>query len=66
MSVLGAPNSGECDARPLTSPWTLAEVRPQKLADENGLARSGADRLKELSPGQPPLAGFGLIMNGRF
>jgi hypothetical protein len=45
---------------------TGAEVRSTKLANQNGLARRGAGRVKQLSLGRTPLAAHDLIVVGRF
>lgn len=53
-------------AGPPAPPRPHPQVRTAELEDKNRLARSGEIGIKQLRPGPSPLAGFEVIMNGRF
>ncbi len=45
---------------------TYPQMWAAELEDQNRLARSGENGIKEPSPGPSPLAGFALTTVGRF
>jgi hypothetical protein len=50
----------------LSPPRARIEVRPEKLGHQNRLAWRTSGKAEQRSPGSRPLAGFDLIIIGRF